>query len=68
MLMESKKIIWFRKIQLKNLFLADDLKQCQEKIDLFKQQYLHNTLVTTVFEKQEKDILNLYKYNFDIKI
>lgn len=54
-------------IQLKNLLLADDINICKEKIELFKQQYLHNTLVLTVFEKQEQDILKLYKYNLDIR-
>ena len=28
---------------------------------------MHNTLVLTVFEKQEQDILKLYKYNLDIR-
>lgn len=54
-------------IQLKNLFLGESIKEGKEKIEFFKQQYLHNKLVTTVFEKQEKDILNLYKYNYDIR-
>ena len=54
-------------IQLKNLLLADNIDICKEKIELFKQQYLHNTLVLTVFEKQEQDILKLYKYNLDIR-
>lgn len=54
-------------IQLKNLLLADNIDVCKEKIELFKQEYLHNKLVLTVFEKQEQDILNLYKYNSDIR-
>lgn len=54
-------------IQLKNLLLADDINMCKDKIELFKQEYLHNKLVLTVFEKQEQDILNLYKYNYDIR-
>lgn len=54
-------------IQLKNLLLAEDINTCKEKIELFKQDYLHNTLVLTVFGKQEQDILNLYKYNYDIR-
>lgn len=54
-------------IQLKNLLLAENVENCKEKIELFKQQYLHNQLVLKVFEKQEQDILNLYKYNYDIR-
>ena len=54
-------------IQLKNLLLAEDIEQCKEKIELFKQQYLHSKLVLTVFEKQEQDILKLYNYNLDIR-
>jgi len=54
-------------IQLKNLLLAENINICKEKIELFKQQYLNNKLVLTVFEKQEQDILNLYKYNYDIR-
>ena len=54
-------------IQLKNLLLADNINICKEKIEFFKQEYLHNKLVLTVFEKQEQDILNLYKYNYDIR-
>lgn len=54
-------------IQLKNLLLADNIEICKEKIELFKQEYLHNKLVLTVFEKQEDDILKLYKFNVDIR-
>lgn len=54
-------------IQLKNLLLAENVENCKEKIELFKQQYLHNQLVLKVFEKQEQDILNLYQYNYDIR-
>ena len=46
-------------IQLKNLLLAENIEICKEKIELFKQEYLHNKLVLTVFEKQEEDILKL---------
>lgn len=54
-------------IQLKNLLLADTIEICKEKIELFKQEYLHNKLVLSVFERQEEDILKLYKYNIDIR-
>ena len=54
-------------IQLKNLLLAENIEICKEKIELFKQEYLHNKLVLTVFEKQEEDILKLYKFNVDIR-
>jgi transposase-like protein len=54
-------------IQLKNLLLTENETICKEKIELFKQQYIHNKLILSVFEKQEQDILNLYKYNYDIR-
>lgn len=57
----------YLEIQLKNLLLAEDLQDCKEKLDLFKQQFLHNQLVLTVFEKQQDDIMKLYKYNYDIR-
>ena len=57
----------YLEIQLKNLLLAEDIKTCKNKIDLFKQQFFDNQLVLSVFEKQEKDILNLYKYSYDIR-
>ena len=54
-------------IQLKNLILAEDIEKCEENIELFKQQYLHNRLVLEVFKRQEDDIKKLYKYNYDIR-
>ena len=54
-------------IQLKNLILAEDIEKCEENIELFKQQYLHNLLVLEVFKRQEDDIKKLYKYNYDIR-
>ena len=48
-------------IQLKNLILAEDIEKCEENIELFKQQYLHNRLVLEVFKRQEDDIKKLYK-------
>ena len=57
----------YLEIQLKNLLLAEDIKTCKNKIDLFKQQFFDNQLVLSIFEKQEKDILNLYKYSYDIR-
>lgn len=54
-------------IQLKNLILAEDIEKCEENIELFKQQYLHNQLVLEVFKRQEDDIKKLYKYNYDIR-
>lgn len=54
-------------IQLKNLILAEDIEKCQENIEIFKQQYLHNQLVLEVFKRQEEDIKKLYKYNYDIR-
>ena len=57
----------YLEIQLKNLLLADDLQSCKEKIELFKQQFLHNQLVLNVFDKQQEDIFKLYKYNYDIR-
>lgn len=63
----ASKTSRYLEIQLKNLLLADDLKTCKEKIELFKQQFLHNQLVLNVFDKQEDDILKLYKYNYDIR-
>lgn len=63
----AKKTSRYLEIQLKNLLLAYDLQSCKEKIELFKQQYLHNKLVLKVFDKQQEDILKLYKYNYDIR-
>lgn len=57
----------YLEIQLKNLLLAEDFEEYSEKLELFKQQFLHNKLVLTVFEKQEEDISKLYKYNCDIR-
>lgn len=57
----------YLEIQLKNLLLAEDLQECKDKIELFKQQFLHNQLVLNVFDKQQEDILKLYKYNYDIR-
>ena len=54
-------------IQLKNLILADDIEKCEENIEIFKQQYLHNQLVLEVFKRQEDDIKKLYRYNYDIR-
>lgn len=54
-------------IQLKNLILAEDIERCEENIEIFKQQYLHNQLVLEVFKRQEEDIKKLYKYNYDIR-
>ena len=54
-------------IQLKNLILAEDIEKCEENIEIFKQQYLHNQLVLEVFKRQEEDIKKLYKYNYDIR-
>ena len=57
----------YLEIQLKNLLLADDIQTCKEKIELFKQQFFDNTFVLTIFEKQQKDILDLYNYCYDIR-
>ena len=57
----------YLEIQLKNLLLAEDINTCKNKIELFKQQFFDNQLVLSVFEKQEKDILDLYKYSYDIR-
>ena len=54
-------------IQLKNLILAEDIEKCEENIELFKQQYLHNQLVLEVFKRKEDYIKKLYKYNYDIR-
>ena len=37
-------------IQLKNLLLSDNIEICK-KIEIFKQEYLHNKLVLTAFKK-----------------
>lgn len=57
----------YLEIQLKSLLLADDINSCKEKIELFKQQFFDNKLVLTVFEKQQKDIFDLYNYCYDIR-
>ena len=74
---DEQKTTWYRhsietgfkalEIQLKNLILAEDIEKCEENIELFKQQYLHNQLVLEVFKRQEDDIKKLYKYNYDIR-
>ncbi len=46
----------YLEIQLKNLFLAEDIKTCKDKIDLFKQQFLIINLFY-LFLKNRKKIL-----------
>lgn len=59
----ASKTSRYLEIQLKNFLLADDLQTCKDKIELFKQQFLHNQLVLNVFEKQKDDIRKLlYQY------
>lgn len=57
----------YLEIQLKSLLLADDLHACKEKVELFKQQFFDNKLVLTVFERQQNDIFDLYRYCYDIR-
>lgn len=54
-------------IALKDLFLQNNIENYKIKLELFKEIYIENKLIKMLLEKEEKEIENFYKYDYELR-
>ena len=54
-------------INLKDLFLKENIEQYKISLKLFKEMYADNKIIRKMLENNEEEIENFYKYNYSIR-